>query len=186
MKKVLYGMTMVMSLMWVTNVQAQENGSGLTRAEKKVLEEKLDSLQFEESRQAINEKAFTLEADQVIFKYGQMVYVNSNTNFVSVEKDRAVVQVAFNVPVSGPNGLGGVTVEGIISSYEVKEDKKGNLRLVMNVTGTGISARVEITLAKGSGNAMVEIQPNFNSNRLRLRGVVLPLYKSNVFKGRSI
>ena len=37
MKKVLYGMTMVMSLMWVTNVQAQENGSGLTRAEKKSL-----------------------------------------------------------------------------------------------------------------------------------------------------
>lgn len=114
-----------------------------------------------------------------------MAYVNSNTNFVSVDGEKAVVQVAFNIPVSGPNGLGGVTVDGSVSSYEVKEDKKGNLRLTMNVMGAGISARVEIGMMKGSNQASVEIFPNFNSNRLTLNGVLLPLHKSTVFKGRS-
>lgn len=55
----------------------------------------------------------------------------------------------------------------------------------MNVMGTGISARVDITMAGGSNRASVEISPNFNSNRMTLNGVLLPLEKSNVFKGRS-
>lgn len=53
-----------------------------------------------------------------------MAYVNSNTNFVSVKGDKAVVQVAFNIPVGGPNGIGGVTVDGSVSDYEVKTDKR--------------------------------------------------------------
>ena len=115
-----------------------------------------------------------------------MAYVNSNTNFVSVKGDKAVVQVAFNIPVSGPNGIGGVTVDGSVSDYEVKTDKKGNLSLSMNVMGTGISARVNISMPKGTNKATVEINPNFNSNRMTLNGVVLPIQKSSGFKGRSL
>ena len=150
------------------------------------MQEQLDSLFAVEAIQAINEKAFTLEADQVVFKYGNMAYVNSNTNFVSVKGDKAVVQVAFNIPVSGPNGIGGVTVDGSVSDYEVKTDKKGNLSLSMNVMGTGISARVNISMPKGTNKATVEINPNFNSNRMTLNGVVLPIQKSSVFMGRSL
>ena len=150
------------------------------------MQEQLDSLFAVEAIQAINEKAFTLEADQVVFKYGNMAYVNSNTNFVSVKGDKAVVQVAFNIPVSGPNGIGGVTVDGSVSDYEVKTDKKGNLSLSMNVMGTGISARVNISMPKGTNKATVEINPNFNSNRMTLNGVVLPRQNSSVFKGRSL
>lgn len=182
MKKIVLFM-IVMLLMLANSVQAQEQK--LSREEKKVLQERLDSLQAVEAEQAINGKAFTLEADQVIFKYGHTAYVNSNTNFVSVQGNQAVVQVAFNIPVSGPNGLGGVTVDGSVSSYEVKKDKKGNLLLSMNVMGAGISARVDISMPKGTNQATIDISPNFNSNRLSLRGIVLPLEKSNVFKGRS-
>lgn len=52
--------------------------------------------------------------------------------------------------------------------------------------GTGISARVDITLYKGGNKATVYITPNFNSNRMTLNGVIVPLQKSSVFKGRSI
>ena len=136
--------------------------------------------------EAVNARTFTLEADQVVFKYGQTAYVTSNTNFVSVEGEDAVVQVAFNIPAAGPNGLGGVTVDGKVSSYEVKTDKRGTLYLSMNVMGTGISARLDISMTKGTNNATVTITPNFNSNRMTLSGEILPTYKSTVFKGRSI
>ena len=185
MKKILSTLVICVAFLSTGVLQAQETERELTREEKKEMQAKLDSLLFEEAKQALNDKAFTLEADKVVFKYGQMAYVNSNTNFVSVDGEQAVVQVAFNIPVSGPNGLGGVTVDGSVSSYEVKEDKKGNLRLTMNVMGAGISARVEIGMMKGSNQASVEIFPNFNSNRLTLNGVLLPLHKSTVFKGRS-
>lgn len=171
-------------LMLAGNAAAQERE--LTKAEKKALQERIDSLQYAEAVQALNDRAFTLEADQVIFKYGQMAYVTSNTNFVSVKDDHAVVQVAFNIPVSGPNGLGGVTVEGTFTEYDLKKDKKGNVTLSINVMGTGISARVDITLYQGGNNATVSITPNFNSNRMTLNGVIVPLHKSSVFKGRSL
>lgn len=183
MKKMVSILICVLALM-VGHIQAQE--VELTKEEKKALQEKIDSIQHAEAVEAINAKKFTLEADQVVFKYGQTAYVTSNTNFVSVDGEDAVVQVAFNIPVAGPNGLGGVTVDGKVSSYEVKTDKRGTLYLSMNVMGTGISARLDISMPKGTNNATVTITPNFNSNRLTLNGVILPAFKSSVFKGRSI
>ena len=183
MKKMVSILICALALM-VGHIQAQE--VELTKEEKKALQEKIDSIQHAEAVEAINAKKFTLEADQVVFKYGQTAYVTSNTNFVSVDGEDAVVQVAFNIPVAGPNGLGGVTVDGKVSSYEMRTDKKGTLYLSMNVMGVGISARLDISMPKGTNNATVTITPNFNSNRLTLNGVILPAFKSSVFKGRSI
>lgn len=183
MKKMVSILICALALM-VGHIQAQE--VELTKEEKKALQEKIDSIQHAEAVEAINAKKFTLEADQVVFKYGQTAYVTSNTNFVSVDGEDAVVQVAFNIPSAGPNGLGGVTVNGKVSSYEMRTDKKGTLYLSMNVMGVGISARLDISMPKGTNNATVTITPNFNSNRLTLNGVILPAFKSSVFKGRSI
>lgn len=183
MKKMVSILICALALM-VGHIQAQE--VELTKEEKKALQEKIDSIHHAEAMEAVNAKKFTLEADQVVFKYGQTAYVTSNTNFVSVDGENAVVQVAFNIPAAGPNGLGVVTVDGKVSSYEVKTDKKGTLYLSMNVMGTGISARLDISMPKGTNNATVTITPNFNSNRLTLNGVILPSFKSSVFKGRSI
>ena len=185
MKNIALCMTMFL-LMLAGSATAQEETRELTKAERKALQARIDSLQYAEAEKALNDRAFTLEADQVIFKYGQTAYVTSNTNFVSVKDDQAIVQVAFNIPVSGPNGLGGITVEGRFSEYDLKKDKKGNVSLSINVTGTGISARADITLYNGSNKATVTITPNFNSNRITLNGVIFPLDKSNVFKGRSL
>lgn len=183
MKKMVSILICALALM-VGHIQAQE--VELTKEEKKALQEKIDSIQHAEAVEAVNAKKFTLEADQVVFKYGQTAYVTSNTNFVSVDGEDAVVQVAFNIPAAGPNGLVGVTVDGKVSSYEMRTDKKGTLYLSMNVMGTGISARLDISMPKGTNNATVTITPNFNSNRLTLNGVILPAFKSSVFKGRSI
>lgn len=157
-----------------------------TREEEKAAQEAVEELSFEQARKAIDEKTFVLEADQVVFKHGENAFVSSTTNFVGVNKDEAAVQIAFNIPASGPNGLGGITVEGRVTDYQVKTDKKENISVSMNVMGTGISARVDITLPKGSNRATVTVLPNFNSNRLTLIGKLIPMNESNVFKGRSL
>ena len=156
------------------------------KKEQQALQNRIDSAYWEESLAAIKDTAFTLEADRVVFKYGQIAYVNSNTNFVSVNKNEAVVQVAFNVPFSGPNGIGGVTVQGSVGSYKIETDKKGTTTVRMNVIGVGISAQIWITMYKGTHEASVDIQPNFNSRNITLNGVLLPLGKSDVFKGTSL
>ncbi len=154
--------------------------------EQRALQDRIDSVFWDEALTAVKDTAFTLEADKVVFKYGQIAYVNSNTNFVSVNKDKAIVQVAFNVPFSGPNGIGGITVQGSVSGYKMQTDKKGTTLVTMNVLGVGISAQIWITMYQGSHDASVEILPNFNSERLTLNGVILPIHKSTVYQGRTL
>ena len=105
---------------------------------------------------------------------------------MAVRGSNTIVLVAFNGPVSGLNGLGGITLEGSISSYKVSTDKKGNVYVEMNVSGKGISAQLFISLWKDGNKATVSILPNFNSNKLTLNGMLLKPERSNIFKGTTL
>lgn len=168
-----------------TGAWSQTQTKKLTREQRKAFAEYCDSILGEEAKSAIADSAFTLEAYRVIFKDGQSAEVSSNTNFVRVEGSKATVQVAFNVPFIGQNGLGGVTVDGDISNWTDKTDKRGFHYISFNVTGIGISARVDMVISYSSNQADLTVSPNFNSRRLTLRGVILPNYRSRVFQGTT-
>lgn len=156
------------------------------RAEEKALQQKIDSMQFAEASQAIRDTAFTLEADEVVFKYGERAYVTPSTNFVSLKDGNAVIQTSFNIPVAGPNGMGGITVNGSMSKYNVKTDKRGNVQVSFYVMGTVANCQVNIMLYNGSNKATITLFPTFSSNNLTLDGVILPNEKSFVVQGRTI
>ena len=158
----------------------------MLKQERKAIQAQIDSMLAAEAWQAIADTSFTLEADQVAFKDGSIAYVNSNTNFVSVNHDNAVVQVAFNVPFPTPNGIGGVTLLGKVQNMKVTTDKKRSVNIRMNVVGIGISAQVFINMYAGTNRASVDIIPNFNSRRLTLRGILMPSKKSSVYQGWGI
>lgn len=170
-----------------TAVTAQEiDKKELTKEEKKMVQARMDSILYAEALNAINDTSFILEADHVVLKYGRRIHVDSSTNFVSLNEGESVVQVAFNIPVAGPNGLGGVTVRGHVSSYKVKKGKRGDTYVTMSVNGVGISAQVSITLWKGSNQASVEIRPNFRSGTVMFNGVLLPYDWGSVFQGITL
>ena len=173
--------------------QAQQTSSSSRKEDRKIQREAEKArLKAEEERaysvavQAINDRKFVLEVDQVMFKRGRNAFVTSNTNFVMLNDKRASVQIAFNTPNPGPNGIGGITVDGNTGDLKVSTDKKGNVNCSFNVQGIGISAQVFITLTNGSSKATARISPNYNSNTLTLSGAIVPLGDSNVFKGRSL
>ena len=95
-------------------------------AEKAAEEAEANAL-FEQAVQALKNKDFVLEADRIEFKRGSFVYVTPNTNFVSVKGEKATIQLAFNTPAAGPNGIGGITVDGTTSGVQMKTDKKETL-----------------------------------------------------------
>ena len=148
------------------------------------LEELLDKMTPEQI-QALKNKQFVLEANQVVFRNGMSAFVTSNTNFVLMNGNRATVQTAFNTAYPGPNGIGGVTVDGNSSDMKMNIDKKGNVNCSFSVQGIGISAQVFINMSSGNNTASVTISPNFNNNNLTLNGNIVPLDQSNIFKGRS-
>lgn len=141
--------------------------------------------EFNAAVQAINSQEFVLEANTVQPMNGQVFYVNSNTNFVSLNNGNAMVQIASNSPYPGPNGLGGITVQGSASNVQVKQDDKGNVYLNMNVQGVFISATVSLMLTNGTNNATVTVDPNFSGRNLRMTGTLLPYSQSNIFQGTT-
>jgi len=191
MKKII-ALMMLVFIGASATMYAQESKSESRRAERKAQrdaekarEKREEAMAYADAVQAIKNREFVLEADRITFKRGRSTFVTSNTNFVLLNGDKASVQVAFNGPYAGPNGIGGITVDGRVGEVKTTTDKKGNVNCSFSVMGVGISAQVSIRLSHDTNNASVTINPNFNSNRLSLDGKVIPLSESSVYKGRS-
>ena len=145
-----------------------------------------DSLAYVQGRAALVNRDFVLEAESVTFKNGATAFVNSTTNFISLKGNKAVVQISPSSFASGPNGVGGVTVEGNVTDLQVRTDGKGRTTLSMNVMGIGINAQVEVYMYPGTNRASATVYPNFNSNTVWIQGDIVPYENSNVFEGNSL
>lgn len=194
MKKVLFFATLLAIFFASCGTQSPRGGSQSASKEerdakkqaRKEAEAAENQAWYQNAVMAVKERSFVLEADRIEFKRGRFVYVTPSTNFVSLDGDRAVVQLAFNTGYSGPNGIGGITVDGNASGVEVTTDKKGNVTIKMMVQGSAISASVFIRMQAGTNRATATVTPNFNSNRISFTGLLYPTSQSNVFKGRSL
>ena len=157
------------------------------REARRALEAQQDSIAYFKAVEALKAGAFVLEADNVTFPNGVTRYVSSNTNYVQVDNGEGIVQTAFSnfAYTPGPNGLGGVTVQGQISGLKMNMDKDGNYFYNYTIQGVAISATVFITLTGGTNQASVSISPNFNNNNMTMTGLLLPLDESDVFQGTT-
>ena len=145
-----------------------------------------DSLAYIQGKAALKNQDFVLEATSVTFKNGTTAFVNSSTNFISLKGNKAVVQISPSSFASGPNGVGGVTVEGNVTDLRVMTDKKGRTTLSMNVMGIGINAQVEVYMYPGTNRANATVYPNFNSNTVWMSGQIVPYENSDIFEGSSL
>ena len=177
MKRIITLITLV--LVSASTLMYAQSSSETRQAERKAQREAQKAREKAENErnyaiavQALKEGKFVLEADQLVFKRGRSAFVS--------------VQIAANNALAGPNGIGGITVDGSRKEMKITTDKKGNVNCSFSVQGIGISAQVYITLTNGGNNASARISPNFNSNTLTLNGVLVPLSQSNVYKGRAL
>ena len=195
MKKVLFVAALLLVCFSVTmNAQtkkeeraAKREALKKEREARRAIETQIDSIAFMKAVNALEEGEFVLEANNVTFPNGLVRFVSSNTNYVQMDNGEGVVQTAFsNFAYSpGPNGLGGVTVEGKISSPTLNKDKDGNVYYTFNIQGIAISATVSISLTAGTNNACAQISPNFNGNNMTMTGNLIPISESDVFQGTT-
>ena len=178
------GMTQVMAQKSITK-EAKKVEREIKKQERLAQDAVEGQEEFNAAVQAINNQSFVLEANNIQPMNGQVFYVNSNTNFVSLNDGQAMVQIASNSPYPGPNGLGGITVQGSASNVQVKQENNGNVYLSMSVQGIFISATVNLVLYSGTNNAMVTVDPNFSGNDLTMNGTLLPYSQSNIFQGTT-
>ena len=75
--------------------QKSENRSERRKAERKqrqsekFIQAEIDSINYANALQALENLDFVLEADQLVFKRGMSVFVSTTTNFISVQNDKA-------------------------------------------------------------------------------------------------
>ena len=141
----------------------------------------VDSVFHLKALHAIQNGYFVLQARQVRNSYGQYeMGLNDNSNFLLMQGDKGIFQVAFNNMVAGANGLGGVTLHGRISKLDIKGDKKGNAIITYNMIGRNMNAYVTITLFKGSDQAVATIDPTLGRGQITLRGRLVPYRNDDI------
>ena len=164
MKRIITLITLV--LVSASTLMYAQSSNETRRAERKAQREAQKAREKAENErnyaiavQALKEGKFVLEADQLVFKRGRSAFVSSTTNFVLMDGEHASVQIAANSALAGPNGIGGITVDGSRKEMKITTDKKGNVNCSFSVQGIGISAQVHITLTKGGHQCIGKNQP---------------------------
>ena len=192
-KALMLSIALLTLLCYGNNISAQDFGeqSTMTRQEarkaaraahkKAVAAQQLKD--FQKAVEAIKSGSFVIEVDQLLFPRGNSKFVSSLTNFISMNEGKAVIQIATSYFNPGPNGLGGITVEGTVSDITMSTDKKGFVYYNFLVQGMFVSASVNIQLLGNGNRTTVTVYPNFNNNNLTMTGVVVPYSESDVFQG---
>ncbi len=197
MKKLIFLLLMGMCLMPVTEIFAQTRTEVHTQelTKKQIRQMKRDQRRharkamnqeaFNAAVQALKDKNWVLMANTLYGPRGQAIPVSDNTNFIQFKENTVYVQLAFN-GIAGPNGLGGITVQGSPSSITSQTDKHGNITYSFYVNGTALTAQIVINLSNGDNYAQATVYPMMNNNNLTFSGILVPTSQSSIFKSGFI
>ncbi|WP_425391936.1 DUF4251 domain-containing protein [Ekhidna sp.] len=139
--------------------------------------EQLDSI-----KTMIEDQAFALEANMLRSRTAAFNVMQQN-NFIKVEGDEVVIQTA-NASRVGMNGMGGVTVNGRLMTYDISSSKRGiNVTMIVSSFALG---NLNINLSvNASGNATASINGSFGL-RATFQGDLVALNNISQFEGTSI
>ncbi len=172
-------------LFLISGISIAQDTEKLSKSEKKELKKK----QSEEQKRAIvsllQSKAWVIEAYTVLDRYGKSFQLNPTLNFVGVKENEGVLQLGFNGLI-GWNGVGGVTIDGDVTKYEVivGKDNQGptvNLRF----QGRGVGSATIIVSVNLSGQASARVSGDFG-DRITFTGTLVSLEESVVYKGQTL
>ena len=153
------------------------------RAEDCAMEQRQDSVAYQEALEALKAGSWVLEADNINFFSGITRFVSSSTNYISCDEGEGTIQTAYANFTYSPNGLGGVTVQGDVSGGRMSTDKDGNVYYSFSIQGNAVSATVYLTLTGGTNQASAMVNPNFSGRSMTFNGYLVPYGKATVFQG---
>lgn len=200
MKRLLFLLLVTVFMVPTFVSTAQEQGSKqpthyqeLTKKQKRQVKRDLrkkarelaDEKAFNAATEALKDRNWVLMANTLYGPRGTAIPVSDNTNFIQFKGNTVYVQLAFN-GIAGPNGLGGITVQGTPSQITTSTDKHGNITYSFYVNGIALTAQVVVNLSAGSNYANATVYPMMNSNNLTFSGILVPTSQSGIFRSGFI
>lgn len=155
----------------------------LTKQEQKEVRKAKNNYNFLVMDSLLQNRSFVLEADYLENQYGNRRPVLSDLNFIMVDSSNVILQTGSN-SLSGTNGVGGATAEGLVKNLNIVKNSKNQsfwLRFTV-VTNIGIYD-VDMTIYSDR-NAKATIT-GLTRGRLVYDGRIEALYDSRVYKGRN-
>jgi len=134
---------------------------------------------FESAKAAIESKDFVIVPDSYEKEDGTMETNTDNSHFLAYEGGQYLFLQGSIVCNNN------YTNKTTVNSFEQKIDKKGNLSVLMQISGSQVNARVEIMVRKGTNYAEVIITPS-NGKTKTFSGEIVPRSKAKYYKKSNI
>ena len=168
-----------------TDLAFSQEEKKLSKKERKELRQQQQAEQKQAILYLLNSKEWVIEAHTVFDRYNQSYQLNPTINFVGIKGEEGALQLGFSGLI-GWNGVGGVTIDGKVTKYEVKEGKSNSSPSVnLRFQGRGVgSASINVTI-NTSGQATARVTGDFGE-RITFSGMIKSLAESTVYKGQSL
>ncbi len=194
MKKLIYIIGIFLIAGFLFGEVANAQNVKLTKREKHHLEQlrkkKERSMKRAISREyytrLLKDKYFVFQADFLTGPQGTSFILSPDINFMSVNGNKVILQFGLN-GVIGWNGVGGITVNGTLSDYEIHTgEKKNNLtmRTNVNLIGPGLPPNISMNVSD-DGTGQLIVQPAGGPPFIVYGQIVAPK-KANIFIGQSL
>ena len=172
----------ILLLIFLLPLSMSGQNEKLTKKEKKELKAKESEEKLRALYKIIESQQFVVEAEQVYGDNGSTFNVLPNVNFFGVDSVHSTIQLSF-IGIIGWNGVGGVTVDGNIDKYDLKEFKVGKpITLIGSINGR-IGGNSQFTMyVYTSGMANVTVTGNWGDS-ITFQGRLFTLADSKVYKG---
>jgi len=180
MKKII----IILILAFVSNVILAQTGNESPAATRKEKRNAEIEKQYELNKMMLENRNFVLQADRLQDRRGHLVNVISTINFIAVDSATAIIQIGSNSRI-GPNGVGGVTAKGAITSWKLTENKKQkSFDLSFNVmTPIGM---YDLFFTISPSNTASAILTGLSAGELTFNGQLVPYTESTVYEGQSL
>lgn len=128
----------------------------------------------------INSRKFVLESHTLYGRYGQTAFVSPTTNFVFVDGEAAIIQLALNDQDNGLDGSGSLTLEGKLTKFRIRDRGAGK---GVHIRMTFLGATVTDLFMEVSDSSFAIIDLNgIQGERLRMKGELVSLEQSDVLQ----
>jgi len=164
---------------------SQENtrSKELSRKEKKELRKKEDEQKKKRIIAIVESQKFVFEADQIMDRNGKTYPANSSINFIILDSNKVVFQLG-SASMIGVNGVGGITIEGTVSSIKInRNEKNGYYYIIMKVESKLGFYDMQIDISPlGASRAKITTS---NHKEIGYSGEIIPLAESRIHQGST-
>lgn len=179
--------TKILSLVTVLLLFSGISTPALSQTQKNTKES--EELEMKENKEAIYSllkgHQFVLTADRLMDKKLNTYMVSSRTNFIRISEDDVVIQFGLD-HVAGWNGVGGLTVEGKLSDFDISgQDGLKPLNAIASISTRGYGFMTLYMTVFNDGSAQATLTGDFGS-RLKFIGEFQTLDGASIYKGMAL